>query len=215
MEGEVLPCRGGKDVTIDIGVGIADDGLVSLADFTIAIDVDEAYITSLEVLTSTSSIGQVEISLATGSGCLLVGCQHASSLITVEHAYRLSNDGGDVVSTVDAGGIALCRKLSVEIDAAVVGQLLHLVDIVSGAGTYLNIEVAGDNRLGSDCYLETSVVERTAIAPVVVDTSYGIFEGLQRQQIGGVVEIVVEVNAQAIVEHIGFESEVHLAGLFP
>ena len=81
--------------------------------------------------------------------------------------------------------------------------------------THLNGEVAGHNRFGGDGGLKALVLERAAIAPVVVDTCNGVLEMLQGEQVAGMMAIIVEVDAHTMVEQAGLEAQVPLAGLFP
>ena len=195
MERQVLPLDVGEDVTIDVGVGIADDGLVSLADLAVAVDVDEAHVAGLEILVCAGGIGQVEVATLTGSKGFLVGGQHTVGLVAVEHTCGLSHDGSDVVDAVDAGNIALCRLLTVNVNLRIVGQRLHLILIMASADAHLHIQVVHDDGLTRHRHLEALIVERTAVAPVISDTGYGIVELLQREQVLGVVHIEVEVDA--------------------
>ena len=53
---EVLPHHATEDVTIDIRIWITDDGLVSLINLAILIDIYEVHIASLEILLGTSLV---------------------------------------------------------------------------------------------------------------------------------------------------------------
>ena len=159
VERQVLPGDIGKDVTIDVGIGVANDGLVGLTDFSVTIDVNKLDITSLEVLLGSSAIGQEEVTLAACRRCLLVIGQHSGGLVSVEHAGSLAHNGGNVVGAVDRRGITLCRLLSTDIQHIVIRQRLHLVDIVAGTGANLYIHLACDDWFGCDGNLETAIVE--------------------------------------------------------
>ena len=86
---------------------------------------------------------------------------------------------------------------------------------MSQAGAHLESEVACHDGLGTDCYLKALIVERTAVAPVVIDTGDGVVEGLQSEQVCCVVVEVVEVDSYAVVQQCCFQADVELAGLLP
>ena len=215
VERQVLPRDVSEDVAIDVRVGIADDGHVGLTNLAIAIDVLVGHIACAEVLAGTRLVDQVEIAALTGSLRIGIGGEDTLGAIAIEHAHGLAHDGGNVVGAIDGGGESLGRKCAVDIDLTVVGQRLHLVDIVTHTCTKLDVEVTRDDGLARDGQFEARVVERAAIAPVVVDTGHGVLKALQGEQVAGVVHEVVEVNAQTVVQQVGLEADVHLAGLLP
>ena len=57
---------------------------------------------------------------------------------------------------------------------------------------YFQLPVLAYYRLAIDAELEASVTQLAVVGPVVVDTANGIVEGLERQQILGVVDEVVD-----------------------
>ena len=173
------------------------------------------HVTSPEVLTGTRSVGQIEIGALAGSCCLCIGGEHAAGLVAIEHTCGLSHDGSDIIRAVDRRGEALCRLLTVDIDATVIGQRLDLVLIMTGADAHLQGQVTGHNGLGRHGDLETTVVERTAVAPVVIDTGYGVVEALQRQQVARMVHEVVEVDTQPVAQQPSLQADIGLTGLLP
>ena len=160
-------------------------------------------------------VNAVEIVAACSTLGLGIVGKYTSRLESIETTHRLAHDGGDIVRAIDGRSVALRGLSTVEIDAVVVGQALHLIHIVSHRGTYLHIERLGKDGLARHRQLKARIVERTTIAPIVVDTSHRIVETLQREQVAGVVDVVVEVHTQAIVEPIGFHTNIDLVGLLP
>ena len=83
------------------------------------------------------------------------------------------------------------------------------------AGSNLHPPVLGDDRLEVDHSLEALVLQRTAIAPVVVDAAHGVGERLQHQEVVGLVDEVVEADAQTVVQQVALKSDVELMGGLP
>ena len=148
----------------------------------------------MEVLASTRVVEKVEIAIT--ACCLSFGIGSKDTLegVAIERTCRLTNDCCNVVGTIDRRSVALSIGLATHVNRTVVRQRLNLVDIVSHGCTNLNIEVLGNNRLGGHSEFETGVVHRAAIRPIIVDTSHGVLEALQSEEVRGVVEEVVEVD---------------------
>ena len=81
------------------------------------------------------------------------------------------------------------------------------------AGTNLHVEVLGNDGLTRYGEFKSRIVERTAIAPIVVDTCYGVVEALQGEQVAGMAQIVIQIHTHTIVQPIRLQSHIKLPGL--
>ena len=79
----------------------------------------------------------------------------------------------------------------------------------------LHLEILCYYGLTSDSQFETSILQRTAIAPVIGDTSHRIIEILQCQQVCCTMLIIVKVNTQTVVQEISLKTNIEFAGLLP
>ena len=86
---------------------------------------------------------------------------------------------------------------------------------MANAGAQLHVPVLAYNGLATDGDLETLVLQSSAVAPVAVDTTNGVGEALQGEQVVGLVVEIVEGEAQAVVEQITLQTDIQLAGVLP
>ena len=198
------PDDGCKDVAIDVGVGIADDGLVGFGDLSVLVQVHEVHIACEELMRVTGIVDRIEVAVRSCCTSLSIGSEDAFRLISVEQCHRIAHLREDIVLAIDG------RE---RIEA--LRQLGHLILIVAHGSAHLDAPILCDNRLGSDGGLEALILQLATITPVEVDTSDGVGEGLLCQEVIGLVEEVVELHAQAVVQQIALQSDVELLGRLP
>ena len=71
------------------------------------------------------------------------------------------------------------------------------------------------NGLAAEPKLKTGVLDLAVIRPIVVDTTDGVLETLQSQQVLGVVDIVVHIHAQTVLEEMGLQTDIVFRGGLP
>ena len=173
------------------------------------------HVTSHEWNLGTCVVYAVEIVATCGGLSLSITGIDSRGPEAVEAAHRFAHDGGNVVDAIDGRGVALCSLSTFKPDAVVVGQTLQLVHIMSHRSTHLHVKRLGKDRFACDSEFKSCIVKRTTVAPIVVDTGNRVVKALQREQVAGVVDVVVEVHTQTVVEPIGFQTDINLAGLLP
>ena len=122
---EALPVEIKEDISIDIRIGVANDGLVALINLMVIVQIIKDHVTSLEILLSTSLVNQVE---ACGL-CIGCGREHALGLVTIEHTHGVAYRGQDIVLAINRRGVVA------------IGQCLHLVLVVAHGSTNLQMPV--------------------------------------------------------------------------
>ena len=199
----MFPIDRRKDVAIDIGIGIANDHLVFLVDDTIVVSIGEMDIARYEVLGVAGGILHVEVAILAGGTCLCIGGKDALGLVSIEQSHGVAHGCEDVVIAINRRGIVAIR------------QLLHLVGIMSHAGSYLHMPVLADDGLARNGEFKALVLQFSTISPIGIDTADGVLEGHQGEQVGGAVDVIVEVNAHTIVQQVALEADVKLLAGFP
>ena len=69
--------------------------------------------------------------------------------------------------------------------------------------------------LAIEAELKTSVAQFAVVGPIVVDTADGVLETLQSQQVLRVVDIIVDIHAQAVVQEVGLQADIELMSSLP
>ena len=174
------------DITIDIGVGVADNGTVVLVDDMIAVLIYEVHIASLEEDLVAIFLDQV-FTISSGFGRIAV---NTVGLVAVEHTYGLTYLG------LNGGAI----KIGLE-GPVVVGQSGHLVLIVAYRGTDFPMEVLQVEHLDHGMRIETVVLEFSFVTPVDIKTA-GPCQLLQGKQVAGPALEEVETQIQTVVEEV-------------
>ena len=152
----MLPGQGGEDVTIDVGVGVANDDAVVVVDLMVAVQVDETHVAGSEGHVIHTVVGQhVEGSLLG----FLRSREDTVGAVAIELVDGLSDLGTDG-GTVDLVVNILC----------IVGQFGNLVLVVAHAGTKLPLPVLQGNGLDRGGDVVALVLQLTAVAPVLIQT---------------------------------------------
>ena len=183
-----------EDVTVNVGIGVANDDLVGLVDLAVAVQVGKVNVAGLEILLGTGLVDNIEVS----SLSFIRGGEHPQRLVAIEHADRVAHSGEDVVGAVDRRGIVA------------VSQFLHLILVMAYGSTDFHVPVTGRDGLAAEGSLETAVLHLAVVGPVVVDTADGVLKRLQGQQVLGSVEEVVNLGAQAVLQEVGLQAGVEL-----
>ena len=122
---ETLPVEVKEDISVDIRIGIADDGLVALVNLVVTVQVIENHVASLEILLGTSLVDQEE----TCSLCIGSSREHALGLVTIEHTDRVAYRRQNIVGAIDRRGVVA------------ISQGLHLILVVAYSSTDLQVPV--------------------------------------------------------------------------
>ena len=72
-----------------------------------------------------------------------------------------------------------------------------------------------DDRLAVDTNLEASVAQLAVVSPIVVDTTNGVLETLESQQVLCVMDEVVEGSTQAVLKEVSLQADIELRRRLP
>ena len=94
---KALPVKIQEDITIDVGIGIANDGLITLINLAVIVQVFEVDVARCEVVLGTRLVKNIEV----GSLGISRRREDTLCLIAVEHTHGVANRRQYILVAVD------------------------------------------------------------------------------------------------------------------